>query len=184
MVPEDLNEDEVLAIIEKIVNSLAYKYCFSHFDVDDIKQEGFIIGLEGLERYDRSQPLENFLWVHISNRLKSFKRDNYIRPVPSDILPGTPEYEEWEEKYATKKNLLEPISIKNVRDEHEKNMWTKIDFVDDLEISDIFSLIDKELPVNLREDFLKLKQGMSLPKPKRERVYECIVEILEQHGYE
>lgn len=184
MIPNDLDQEEVLRIIIKIANSLAYKYQFAFYDVEDIKQEAIIIGLEGLERYDRNQPLENFLWVHMSNRLKSFKRDNYIRPVPGDVQPGSQEYETWEQKYASKKNLLEPISIGSVRDEHEKNMWTKIDFIDELQIDDIFSLIDKELPLELREDFLKVKQGVTIPKPKRDKIYEIILEILEKNGYE
>ena len=46
--------------------------------VDDIKQEAFIICIEALNRYEEGRPLENFLSVNLSNRLKTFMRDNYF----------------------------------------------------------------------------------------------------------
>ena len=38
-----------------------------------------MMGVEGLDRYDSNKPLENFMYAHINNRLKNFKRDNYYR---------------------------------------------------------------------------------------------------------
>ena len=34
--------------------------------------------MEALNRYDEARPLENFLSVNLSNRLKNFVRDNHF----------------------------------------------------------------------------------------------------------
>ena len=70
-------DEESLEIIDIVVNRIAPKYTFNGYDIDDIKQESFIICLEALKRYDNKRPLENFLSVNLSNRLKNFVRDNF-----------------------------------------------------------------------------------------------------------
>lgn len=77
--PENHTEEQVLAAIENVVNSLAYKYTFFHHTLEDVKQEARILALEALPRYDGVRSLEAFLWVHVNNRLMNFKRDNYER---------------------------------------------------------------------------------------------------------
>jgi DNA-directed RNA polymerase specialized sigma24 family protein len=72
-----MTEQQVIDQIKIVVNRIAPKYTFNTYDVDDIKQEAFIICMDALERYDNKRPLENFLSVHLSNRLKNFVRDNY-----------------------------------------------------------------------------------------------------------
>ena len=49
-----------------------------HMKSEDIEQEAFIIGAKAIDDYD-GRSLENFLYVHLNNRLKNFKRDNYYR---------------------------------------------------------------------------------------------------------
>ena len=77
--PNNLTEDEVVQVITKVAKKLAHKFVFASYDVDDIEQEAFLMGIEGLKRYDSSKPLENFMYAHINNRLKNFKRDNHRR---------------------------------------------------------------------------------------------------------
>jgi DNA-directed RNA polymerase specialized sigma24 family protein len=62
--PEGLDEDFVSATIMKIAKRLAPKYVFSGYDVEDIEQEAFLIGIAGLDKYDTSRPLENFMYTH------------------------------------------------------------------------------------------------------------------------
>ena len=78
-IPEGLTEDDIVGVITKIARRLAPKFTFASYDVEDIEQEAFLIGIAGLEKYDPTRPLENFMYTHISNRLKTFKRDNYYR---------------------------------------------------------------------------------------------------------
>ena len=78
-IPKNMTEEEVIETIQKVVRRVSYNFKFAFYDVEDIEQEAFIIGMEALDRYDEKRPLENFLFVHIKNRLKNFNRDNYIR---------------------------------------------------------------------------------------------------------
>lgn len=181
-VPDGMSEQEVTETILRVANRLAPKYTFNGYDADDIVQEAFIIAVEALPKYDSSKPLENYLSVCLSNRLKNFVRDNHLRYLSADA--SDEEREAWENKYAAKKNLLEPLPIDKVKDEREKNMWTKIDFLNDIQSADIFRLIDLHLPVHLRTDFLRMKQGILIPKPRREKIEAVIITILEEHGYE
>ena len=84
-IPEGMDEQDVLDIIETICNRISPKYTFYGYTVDDIKQESFIICVEALNRYDGIRPLENFLSVNLSNRLKTFMRDNYF--MSSTVYP-------------------------------------------------------------------------------------------------
>ena len=70
-IPKNLKEDEVLDKIELVINRIAPKYTFHGYDLNDIKQEAFIICYEALERYDQKRPLENFLSVNLSIDLKT-----------------------------------------------------------------------------------------------------------------
>lgn len=83
-IPKNLKEDEVLDKIELVINRIAPKYTFHGYDLNDIKQEAFIICYEALERYDQKRPLENFLSVNLSNRLKNFIRDNNFTKSSED----------------------------------------------------------------------------------------------------
>ena len=71
-IPKNLSEQQVLDTISKVARKLAPKYVFASYDVDDIQQEAFLMGVEALDRYDTDKPLENFLYTHINNRLKNF----------------------------------------------------------------------------------------------------------------
>ena len=70
-IPKNMSEEETLEKINLVVDRIAPKYSFSGYDVNDIKQEAFIICLDALNRYDQKRPLENFLAVNLSNRLKT-----------------------------------------------------------------------------------------------------------------
>jgi len=76
-IPSNMTESQLMKSIETVVNRIAPKYTFNGYDVDDIKQESFLICVDALDRYDENRPLENFLSVHLSNRLKNFVRDNF-----------------------------------------------------------------------------------------------------------
>ena len=87
-IPKNYNEQEVMDIITSISNKLASKFKFGYHDIDDMKQQAMLFAWEGLENYDGIRPLENFLWVHVKNRLYNFKRNNYSRPnKPCENLP-------------------------------------------------------------------------------------------------
>ena len=100
-IPKNLNEQEVVDIITRVAHKLAPKYVFASYEVEDIEQEAFMMGVEALDRYDPTKPLENFLYAHINNRLKNFKRDNYYRF----------DYGNAQKIQDCKKSILEPMDI-------------------------------------------------------------------------
>lgn len=170
-----MTETEVLAIMTTVVNRIAHKYRFGYYDIDDIKQEAFIIAMEAMDRYDEGRPLENFLAVHISNRLKNFKRDNFFRP---DYVPPSGKITN---DNNTKRFLMEPLDIDNIRDEHERNMRGEENIVDELAQKELIGIVDTYLDMGLRSDYLRILHGVYVPKPRREQIYEAIMQILREH---
>lgn len=156
-VPENLSEDEVLNIIYRIVDKISPKYIFQGYDLDDIKQESFIICLDALDRYDSSRPLENFLSVHLSNRLKNFIRDNHY--VKSNI---------------EKKKIKSPYYISD-----DNFLNENFDLESYVINKEILELIDEKLPANLREDYLKMINGVFINKNRKEKIIETIRAIVE-----
>jgi DNA-directed RNA polymerase specialized sigma24 family protein len=85
VIPTGIPLDSILRTIDNVVNAQAYKFRFDVHDEDDIRQEGRRLAWEAIvNKYDESKPLENFLRVHIRNRLINFKRDNSKLPESSN----------------------------------------------------------------------------------------------------
>ena len=156
--PRNMKENEVVTQIMAIVDRIAPKYSFNGYSVEDIKQEAFIICMDALDRYDPSRPLENFLSVHLSNRLKNFVRDNYFTKNDDE----------------SKKKLLNAKSIISDDVSMEDS-----DYIETVDISDIKQLIDEELPMVYRADYLKIINNVYVPKKRREEVLSVLKQIVE-----
>lgn len=79
--------DEAYPIIEKLARNRSSNGGFAYYESTDIYQEVWGMCLDAMERYD-SGPIENFLVVHVTNRLKNLKRDKYFRPGDDVITSG------------------------------------------------------------------------------------------------
>jgi DNA-directed RNA polymerase specialized sigma24 family protein len=182
-IPDGMTEKEVVELIKKVAKRLAPKYVFGFFTKEDLEQEAFIMGMDALKRYDSSRPLENFLSVHISNRLKSFLRDNYFRQLPPcECKDNTCSVCESKlKRILSKKNIMAPIDLGSVCDEKENSMKYADFLYKKLEISEIKELVNKYLPLEYRIDFKKMCDGVSIPKPRKDKIKELIEEIL--HDY-
>ena len=172
-----MTESEVLEVVNRICDRYAYKFKFGYFEPDDIRQEAFIIAIDALERYDESRPLENFLAVHVKNRLNNFKRDRYYRQHKKLD-------ENIDQLNNSKKFLMDTLDISNIRDEKEGNMRLDDDFIEKMANEELLEIIDEHLDVSFRSDYLRVKDGTYVPKPRREQIMEEITEILKDHGYE
>ena len=161
-IPNNMTEEQVMKTIMLVVNRTASKYTFYGYDSDDIKQEAFIICMDALNRYDSKRPLENFLAVHLSNRLKNFVRDNHYMKDEDEkrriVMPGQLANEEY------------------ILDKQEENQ-------DRLDCDDMIVLLDIKLPATYRSDYLKIINDVYVPKKRREEVLDIIYEILEEHGH-
>lgn len=181
-----MTETEVTETIMRVANQLANKYKFAHFEADDIIQEAFILALDALESYNPAFPLENFIRVHLSHRLKSFKRDNYVRATFKCTNCSGEDCTSCKKarlRRASKKNLFHPIDIAEVDDEDESNM-SSYDGTDSyFFINEIKALIDKELESKYREDYVKMCHGVKISKIKAKVIKNRIKEIAEKYGY-
>ena len=131
--------------------------------------------MEALDRYDESRPLENFLSVHVKNRLSNFKRDKFFRyNINNDNQRA-------EQRNQAKRFLMEPLNIEHIRDEYEKNMKSMDNFVSEIDMAELFGLIDLHLNISLRSDYLRLMHGVYVSKPRREQIYTAITDIFDQH---
>ena len=175
--PHDLTEEQVMAAMNKAVALLAQTFSFGYFDSDDIRQEAYIFGLEALPRYDPNRPLENFLYSHIRNRLINFKRDKYHRTDPRCKICAEhgkhpdgsvcTKYAAWKKRNSSKQNLMRPLDIQNLSDENEKSVRHSHNIIDEATLTEARDLIDKNLSVELRSIYLRIKAGESVPKAKR-----------------
>ena len=159
--PHNMSEQEVLDTIQLIVGRIAPKYTFQGYEVDDIKQEAFLICVDALDRYDPSRPLENFLSVNLSNRLKNFVRDN-----------------NYTKSHDLKKKALLPVSLS-----HDDNVEDHREF-EQLENVEMLEIIDNHINIEYRADYLKILNSVHVPKKRKLEVLEHIKTILEDYGYE
>ena len=166
-IPNGMTEQEVLDVIEKLSKKFASRFKFAYYEPDDIKQECFLIALDGLSRYDGSTPLINFLSVHMRNRLLSLKRDKFSRREKESTR-----YDK------SKRYLAQPIDIDEVNHENEPSMWVDINLLDKMITAEQMAKIDRELEIEYRMNFLRLLSGKSLTKFQRDRVVNRIIEIL------
>lgn len=162
IIPDGMTESEVISKIKIVINRIAPKYTFPGYEVEDIKQEAFMICMDALTRYDVNRPLENFLSVHLSNRLKNFVRDNYFTSSDQD-----------------KKKVLAPKYLSN-----DDNITDKeLDYDIVIDNKDIRKIIDKFLPFDYRADYLKFINDVSIPKKRKTQLFIVIKNILEENGY-
>jgi len=184
-------KDEHVDLIRKVAKALASRYTFGYYDKEDIEQECFIIMMKSnaLDKYDESRgSLENFIYVHLNNRLQNFLRKNYYRKTFTCIHCGgkDPDCESCERRrwrFAVKKHLMEPIDIDNINCEAESNAYNTYNLLEKLELDEIFTLINKHLEIYLRTDYLRMLEGIHIAKNKREVIEGRILEILGEHGY-
>lgn len=156
-IPKNMSKEDVLATIDIVINRMAHKYTFHGYDIDDIKQESFIICYDALERYDEKRPLENFLSVNLSNRLKNFIRDNNFTKCS-------------EQKRKAMLHQQMP-SCDVVSNKKEVG----------IDISEISEIIDSKLPVHYRADYLKIINDVYVNKNRKQEILDYIKDILSDY---
>lgn len=202
-VPVGMTEQEVLDVIEKIAKRLAEKFRFGYNDTDDMRQQARMFALECLDRYTPGRPLENFLQVHVHNRLCNYKRDRYSR-MDKPCL-NCPEYEadlgkcrsqcllysdktecslwlRWSTRNGAKKNLMQPIDLSEVvNNEHERRLVDNVTPDEICELNELEDIIDKYLDESLKKDYIAMKEGAKVSRRQQDLVKQAIKEIMEEH---
>ena len=165
-IPKGMTEQQVVDQINIVCNRISPRYTFYGYTVDDIKQESFIICMEALNRYDGIRPLENFLSVNLSNRLKNFVRDNHF--LGSENTDRQKVYQPAQLEYED--NIIDEENKFSISYEH-------------IQKEEMVDAINKYPPANMRMDYLKMINDVYITKQRREEITETILEILQEHGY-
>lgn len=197
--PKGISEEEFISAINNVTKKLAHKFKFGYHNFEDMKSQATIFALECLDKYDKSRPLENFLWTHVRNRLFNYKRDNYQRPDKPCIKcefhnpkngPDNfckkfckPEecqlYSLWQKRNNNKKNLMSPqyIEEQKIANSEENSFISKI------ANKEILDIIDNNLPPSERENYLKIKHGERIPRNDLVKLQQEIMIIIKKNGY-
>lgn len=163
-IPEGMTQEQVINQINIICDRIAPKYTFHGYPIEDMKQEAFIICIEALNRYEPGRPLENFLSVNLSNRLKTFMRDNFFIGNSNE----------------DRKKLAQPAQLEyedKLIDEKSENKY------DYLDIKAMAEAVDKHIPASDRMDYLKIINDIYVTKQRKEDIVNTMKQILEEHGY-
>jgi len=164
-IPQGMTPEQVIDQINIVIDRISPKYTFYGYPIEDIKQESFIICMEALNRYDEIRPLENFLSVNLSNRLKTFVRDNYFIGNSNE----------------TRKKLAQPSQLEfedKIIDRHSGN-----EGYEDLDFKDMAGAVDKHIPASMRLDYLKMINDVYVSRQRRDEITDTVKHILEEHGY-
>ena len=168
-IPSGYTESGVLNTFDIVINRIASRYKFYGYSVEDIKQEAFIICLDGLDRFDpsRGTPLENFTSVNLSNRLKNFVRDHHVYQEQND------------ERF----KIIQPGQLDNdnlIVDGRQN----ELDEEDRLDYKNMSILINKKLPASMRADYLKMQSDVYISKNRRDDIIAEITAIMKDHSNE
>ena len=189
-IPENYTEDEVLEILQRISNQLSRAFHFGYYDLEDMTQEGILEGIKALPSYKSElSSLDTFLYNHIRNRFMNMKRNKLERKSPPCIqcvaLHSECEYDDqtdckkwrgWIERNNSKRILTES----SIMDTYEGVNYEKHDIVESFAIREASNLLDKHMPIGLRADYLRLLDGIHIPRARRIKVYKIASEILQQ----
>jgi len=187
-VPLHEAEAEIVRVIQRVSATLAPKLMFGYHARADIEQEAFVLALKVLDRgvYDPSRPLENFLYVHLRRRLRNNIRKHYYRGEPPctccDVSnpSATPckKWTDWNRRNVSKQNLMRPIDIQCVDGEGEPGMASRPVDGDDAVHNELLASIDARLPLELRADYLRMREHVLIPKARRQRFREAVLAII------
>lgn len=194
---KNITEDEFIKVLDIISKKLIYKFKFGYHEIEDMKQQAAIFALQGLENYDNSRPLENFLWTHVRNRLFNFKRDNYFRP--DNVCVGCPFfdpkyknstnqcskfknkndcdiYSQWKDRNNIKKNIMQPSNI-----DDNSFVNNKFDVFDNISNTEIITIIENNIDTKFRETYLKIKGGDKVSKQDLLKLKDHIQKIIKDY---
>ena len=188
-----MTEEQVTQTILDVAKKIAHKFKFGSFEEEDLINEAFILSVEGLEKYDESRPLPNFLYVHIKNRLGNLKRKKYARielpcvhcPLKAYLPPnGCSAYEDrllceifarWHHRNEAKKKLADNVCA----EDYNKNTRSKdkLDSDEAAIVKSVAEKIDRRLGPDDRKSYLMFLHNCKMPQAEKDRIVNVIRSI-------
>lgn len=190
--PDGFTEQEVIDTLERVVNMLAKTFRIGYYDIEDMKQEGYVYGIEVLPRYNAAlSSLETFLYTHIRNQFMNFRRNKVERKTPPcatcpffhpedhkrkcygfDEEESCPRWKGWFARNQTKRNLMETA----IYDDEQHTVSENV--LDNMIHNETIAILERRMPIDLLKDFRRLLDGASLPKTRMDKVYDAARDIL------
>lgn len=193
IVPPGHTEDSVLQIIDRVVRVLAPRFVFGSFEIEDIEQCGRQYALEALAEgsYDPTRPLDKFIYAHVSNRLINLRRDRCSRQ-PScrrcyrgDYCTGLDQpcqaHVRWVRINSVKSGLAAraPQPKEDIAAAvDDKTPIAPEDTAEDAARDELVKLVEREIPLDLRADWLRIRAGIRIPRERRLAVESAVLAIL------
>ena len=196
-IPKGISEEEVLSVINRTVNYLAPSFKFGYFDIDDMKQEGTIFCLEAIDsfNFDKSSQenvkdaLFTFLKTHVRWRFLNMRRKQLMRVEPpsckcklckedSPNRLDCQKYSNWIRRNIAKRSLMEPFDVDEVYSSKSSCIFN---LDDKILSSDIIKILNEHIPANIRVDYRKFLDGVSISKNKKEKLMQTIKSIIKKH---
>ncbi len=149
-------QDQLLKYLDKISNKLSINAKFDIFDADDIKQEIYLLLVQGYKIYDPERGDEfSFLFNFVNCRLRSLKRDRFINPASKNSI-----------------NRLKIQSASMVRE--DSSMGENLE-IEEIDKKDYFSkVVDSKIPAQFRMDYLRLLDGVEISYNNKLKLMESI----------
>lgn len=171
--------EEYLKELERLSNIFAAKSRgIAYLTKDDIRQECWVFGLKAYNKWNpevgRPGP---YIRKHLENKLRNLHRDlvtrneppcekcfseNYHECEKSDGVNGCRLHQRWARANSSKANLSRPGGSQGA----EKHY----DYKDSTEQEELQELINEKVPAIYREDYLKMLNGVKVPKERQEKI--------------
>ncbi len=177
-------EATILATLEEIARIISSKISFGPYQKNDIYQEVCLAGLLLMEKdagtYDPRRPIGNYFMVSLRNRMLNLKRDKYFRSAPCCTCcdrfnpPDNPcpRLKRWLTNNARKRQLSESNPAPDANPSDAASDEAAIDRELVKEIDDF---VDWSFLPTMRNDYLRLKAGATIPPARKNAVSNAIL---------
>ena len=160
-----------LKIIQECALQVSSSTWIPGYDTDDIRQEAIIIGINGLRVYNGSIPLDKFLLNHMRHRLRSLRKEKYTKPGCDcgKCLKCS--------NNANRIKLNNASDISSITSEQESSSLG-YSVSDNIDYNELTEYIDKNLPAEYREDYLKMLAGADVVSSRKNKIRNIIKDLL------
>lgn len=163
--------EQELKIIQECALQVSSSTWIPGYDTEDIRQEAIIIGINGLRVYNGSIPLDKFLLNHMRHRLRSLRKEKYTKPGCNcgECLKCR--------NNANRVKLNNAGDITTITTEQESSSLGYT-ITDNLDYNEFIDHIDKNLPAEYREDYLKILAGSYVVSSRKNKIRKIIKDLL------
>lgn len=193
-IPKNLTEKELLDTIRIVAKKHIKNYSFPGHTEEDMMQLAIMYGINASHKWDGKRPLKNFLGISIRNALYNYKRKHYMRmeipclkcPLKAYIKPNKCElyqnrndcalFDNWEKSNIERQNINNAIGFDVVSDVEEDSM--KLDMDIDLDREELMQLLDENIDIAFRQDYLTYMNGGRLGHKRQAELFAHIEEII------